>query len=49
VVPSNYIPKIIEIDEIYIEIQGNREFYGWPFARRLCAVLGFQYSCVRYN
>jgi IS1 family transposase len=29
VVPSNYIPKIIEIDEIYIEIQGNREFYGW--------------------
>ncbi len=29
VVPSDYIPKIIEIDEIYIRIQGNREFYGW--------------------
>jgi IS1 family transposase len=26
---SNYIPKIIEIDEIYIKIHGNREFYGW--------------------
>lgn len=29
VVPSNYIPKIIEIDEIYIKVQGKREFYGW--------------------
>ena len=29
VTPSDYIPKIIEIDEIYIKIQGNREFYGW--------------------
>jgi IS1 family transposase/transposase-like protein len=29
VAPSDYIPKIIEIDEIYIKIQGNREFYGW--------------------
>jgi IS1 family transposase len=29
VAPSNYIPKIIEICEIYIKIQGNREFYGW--------------------
>jgi hypothetical protein len=26
VAPSDYIPKIIEIDEIYIKIQGNREF-----------------------
>jgi transposase-like protein len=29
VAPSNYIPKIIEIDERYIKIQGNRAFYGW--------------------
>jgi transposase-like protein len=28
VAPSDYIPKIIEIDEIYIKIQGNREIYG---------------------
>lgn len=27
--PSDYIPPVIEIDEIYIKIQGGRRFYGW--------------------
>lgn len=27
--PHDYIPKVIEIDEIYIKIQGERQFYGW--------------------
>ena len=27
--PDDYAPKVIEIDEIYIKIQGSREFYGW--------------------
>ena len=26
---EDYIPEIIEVDEIYIKIQGHREFYGW--------------------
>lgn len=26
---EDYIPKAIEIDEIYIKIQGHKEFYGW--------------------
>lgn len=28
-VPANYIPRVIEIDEIYIKIQGKKKFYGW--------------------
>ena len=26
---EEYIPEVIEIDEIYIRIQGHREFFGW--------------------
>lgn len=26
---DNYVPEVVEIDEIYIKIQGSREFYGW--------------------
>lgn len=26
---DDYIPEIIEIDEIYLNVQGSREFYGW--------------------
>lgn len=26
---DNYEPEVIEVDEIYIKIQGHREFYGW--------------------
>lgn len=26
---EEYIPKVIEIDEIYLRIQGHREFFGW--------------------
>lgn len=26
---EDYTPEIIEIDEIYIKIQGSREFFGW--------------------
>lgn len=26
---NEYVPKVIEIDEIYLKIQGSREFYGW--------------------
>lgn len=27
--PMNYIPEVIEIDEIYIKLQGKKKFYGW--------------------
>ena len=26
---DDYVPEIIEIDEIYLNIQGSKEFYGW--------------------
>lgn len=26
---EDYVPEVIEIDEIYLRIQGHREFYGW--------------------
>jgi IS1 family transposase len=26
---DGYIPEIIEIDEIYLNVQGSKEFYGW--------------------
>jgi transposase-like protein/IS1 family transposase len=28
-VPMDYIPEVIEIDEIYIKMQGKKKFYGW--------------------
>lgn len=28
-VPADYIPEVIEIDEIYIKMQGKKKFYGW--------------------
>lgn len=28
-IPSEYIPEVIEIDEIYIKMQGQKKFYGW--------------------
>lgn len=27
-VPSDYVPEVIEIDEIYIKMQGKKNFYG---------------------
>ncbi len=27
--PADYIPRVIEIDEIYIKLQGEKKFYGW--------------------
>lgn len=27
--PAGYIPEVIEIDEIYIKMQGKKQFYGW--------------------
>lgn len=29
IIPSEYIPEVIEIDEIYIKMQGKKKFYGW--------------------
>jgi IS1 family transposase len=26
---DDYIPEVVEVDEIYIKIQGHREFFGW--------------------
>jgi len=26
---DDYVPEVIEVDEIYIKIQGHRQFYGW--------------------
>lgn len=26
---ERYIPEVIEVDEIYLKIQGHREFFGW--------------------
>lgn len=26
---GTYVPEVIEVDEIYVKIQGCREFYGW--------------------
>ncbi len=28
-IPADYIPEVIEIDEIYIKMQKKRKFYGW--------------------
>ena len=28
-IPSDYIPEVIEIDEIYVKLQGKKKFYGW--------------------
>jgi IS1 family transposase len=28
-VPTDYAPEVIEIDEIYIKMQGKKKFYGW--------------------
>ena len=28
-IPSDYIPEVIEIDEIYVKLQGEKRFYGW--------------------
>ncbi|MFN3659957.1 MAG: hypothetical protein ACK4TN_01820, partial [Brevinematales bacterium] len=27
--PTDYVPEVIEIDEIYVKIQGEEKFYGW--------------------
>jgi len=27
--PADYVPRVIQIDEIYIKMQGKRKFYGW--------------------
>jgi IS1 family transposase/transposase-like protein len=27
--PADYVPRVIEIDEIYIKLQGEKKFYGW--------------------
>jgi IS1 family transposase len=26
---DDYVPEVVEVDEIYLKIQGHREFYGW--------------------
>jgi|TARA_Y100000310_G_C20557232_1_gene751189 IS1 family transposase len=26
---DEYVPEVVEVDEIYLRIQGHREFYGW--------------------
>jgi len=26
---EDYIPEVVEVDEIYLKIQGSKEFYGW--------------------
>ena len=28
-VPADYVPEVVEIDEIYIKMQGKKKFYGW--------------------
>jgi len=28
-IPLDYIPEVIEIDEIYVKLQGKKHFYGW--------------------
>ena len=28
-IPADYIPEVIEIDEIYVKLQGKKKFYGW--------------------
>ena len=28
-IPADYIPEVIEIDEIYVKLQGKKQFYGW--------------------
>jgi len=28
-IPYDYVPSVIEIDEIYVKLQGKKEFYGW--------------------
>jgi len=27
--PADYTPEVIEIDEVYVKIQGEKRFYGW--------------------
>jgi len=27
--PADYIPEVIEVDEIYIKMQSKKKFYGW--------------------
>jgi len=26
---DQYVPEVIEVDEIYLQVQGSKEFYGW--------------------
>jgi IS1 family transposase/transposase-like protein len=28
-IPVDYVPEVIEIDEIYVKLQGMKQFYGW--------------------
>jgi len=28
-IPVDYVPEVIEIDEIYVKLQGKKTFYGW--------------------
>lgn len=28
-IPVDYVPEVIEIDEIYVKLQGKEKFYGW--------------------
>lgn len=28
-IPSGYIPEVIELDEMYVKLQGEKKFYGW--------------------
>ena len=28
-IPADYVPEVIEIDEIYVKLQGKKKFYGW--------------------
>ena len=28
-IPTDYVPEVIEIDEIYVKLQGKKQFYGW--------------------
>lgn len=29
IIPVDYIPEVIEVDEIYVKLQGKKQFYGW--------------------
>ena len=28
-IPQDYVPDVIEINEIYVKLQGKKTFYGW--------------------